>query len=105
MLEDLLKLLESGQDNALLRFGIGNAYLNGNDPERARAHLARAVDLDPEYSAAWKLYGKALQQCGEMELAAEVLTRGIQVASDRGDIQASKEMQVFLRRLRQEMDG
>lgn len=99
MLKELLKLLETGPDNALLRFSIGSAYLKGGDLDRARVHLAQAVELDPQYSAAWKLYGKTLQQLGEDEFAEVVLSKGIEVATDRGDIQAAKEMQVFLRRL------
>ena len=99
MLTELLNLLEKGPDNAMLRYSLGNAYLKDGNLEHAREHLAMAVELDPEYSAAWKLYGKTLQLNGEIELAEEVLTKGIKVATDKGDIQAAKEMQVFLKRL------
>ena len=99
MLKELLKLLEKGPDNALLRFSIGSAYLKEDDLDRAKEHLAKAVRLDPQYSAAWKLYGKTLQLLGEVEMAEKVLTKGIEVASNKGDIQAAKEMEVFLRRL------
>lgn len=99
MIENMLKLLESGQDSAILRFGLGNAYLKQGEGAVAAEHLAKAVELDPSYSAAWKLYGKALLEAGERERAAEVYTQGIQVAEDQGDIQAVKEMKVFLKRL------
>lgn len=101
VLDNLLKLLEKDPDNALLRFSVGSAYLKENDLEQAKEHLAKSVELDPQYSAAWKLYGKVLQQSREFELAEQVLTKGIKVAKDRGDIQAAKEMQVFLKRLQQ----
>jgi Tfp pilus assembly protein PilF len=104
MLKELLKLLEKDPDNALLRFSIGSAYLKQNDLEQALQHLAKSVELDTEYSAAWKLYGKTLQQNGEPELAEEVLNKGIEIATDKGDIQAAKEMQVFLNRLHRDMD-
>ena len=97
-IENLKKMLDSGQDNPLLRFGLGSAYLKAGEVEQAIEHLAHAVELDPEYSAAWKLYGKALVQAGDGR-AAEVLNRGIAVAEAQGDVQAVKEMQVFLRRL------
>lgn len=99
MLKELLTLLEIGPDNALLRFSIGSTYLKEQDLEHAKLHLAKAVALDPGYSAAWKLYGKTLQQNGEYELAEVVLMRGIKVANDKGDIQAAKEMSVFLKRV------
>lgn len=96
---ELLKLLAKDPDNALLHFGIGSSYLKENDLKHAMGHLAKAVELDPRYSAAWKLYGKALLQSNEYRLAQEVLTKGIEVAGNNGDIQALKEMQVLFKRL------
>jgi Flp pilus assembly protein TadD len=82
MLNELLKLLENDPDNALLRYSIGSAHLKESDLEQAKLHLAKAVELDPHYSAAWKLYGKTLQQNGEVELATEILTKGVEVATN-----------------------
>lgn len=91
-------MLAAGREDALLRFSLGNAYLR-EQPALAARHLSRAVELDPEYSAAWKLYGKALSATGRMEDAREAYRRGIAVAERKGDVQAAKEMTVFLRRL------
>ncbi|HET6655727.1 MAG TPA: hypothetical protein VFH57_05730 [Gammaproteobacteria bacterium] len=92
-------MLSAGRDSALLRFSLGNEYLKIDAPDRAAEHLAHAVELDPNYSAAWKLYGKALAAAGRRADAAEAWRRGIETAETRGDKQAAKEMQVFLRRL------
>jgi len=97
--ENLEKMLAAGTDNALLRFGLGNAYLHANDPERAVGHLRRAVEHDPGYSAAWKLLGKALTQLERLEEAATAYEAGIRQAEAKGDLQAAKEMRVFLKRL------
>ena len=91
-------MLARGQDSGLLRFGLGNAYLGQDDPERAIPHLAEAVRLTPDYSAAWKLYGKALSAAGRQTEAIAALEQGIATADAKGDIQAAKEMQVFRRR-------
>jgi len=93
------KLLASGTDNAMLRLSLGNAYLQHGDLEQAVLHLRAAVEQDPGYSAAWKSYGKALTQSGQVEAAAHAYTRGIESAEHKGDVQAAKEMRVFLRRL------
>jgi len=93
------KLLEQGPDNALLRFTLGQGYLNNGDAGRAAAHLAEAVRQDPDYSAAWKLYGRALAADGRTAEARNAFREGIQVSERKGDKQAAKEMQVFLKRL------
>ena len=92
-------LLAAGKDGALLRFGLGNEYLKAGDATRAAAHLEKAVALDPAYSAAWKLLGKAREQAGRDAEAMDAYRRGIEAAGARGDKQAAKEMAVFLRRL------
>jgi len=99
-LEALESLLTRGQDSALLRFGLGQAYLEVGRIQEATKHLEAAVTLDPGYSAAWKRYAQALVQTGRHEEAAMAYERGIAAAEDRGDLQAAKEMAVFLKRLR-----
>lgn len=93
------KLLEQGQDSAMLRFTLGQGYLKNGDPAAAARHLARAVEHDRGYSAAWKLYGRALAESGETDRAMAVYREGIDIAESKGDKQAVKEMQVFLKRL------
>lgn len=98
-IEQFEKLLATGQDNALLRYSLGMAYYNAGDAGKAIEHLARAVEYDPGYSAAWKLYGKTLTDRGDIDRAIEAYHKGIEAAQQKGDIQAGKEMRVFLRRL------
>ena len=96
---NLEKLLVAGKDNAVLRYSLGNEYLKAGDAYAACHHLARALEYDPEYSAAWKLYGKALADNGQDAEALEAYRRGIEVAEKKGDKQAAKEMRVFARRI------
>ncbi|MCC7549557.1 MAG: tetratricopeptide repeat protein [Burkholderiales bacterium] len=102
---NLEKLLAAGKDSAMLRFGLGSAYMKAGDHGTAAAHLQRAVTLEPAYSAAWKLLGQALTQLGQFERALEAYDRGIAAAESRGDKQAAKEMTVFARRLRKRQEG
>ena len=98
LVENLEAMLAAGKDDALLRFSLGNAYLK-DQPALAAEHLARAVSLNPDYSAAWKLFGKALTGAGRENEARQAYASGIAAAERNGDIQAAKEMRVFLRRL------
>ncbi len=99
LLSRLEGMLAAGHDSALLRFSLGTEYLRADDARQAQAHLEQAVAQKPEYSAAWKLLGKASVAGGDPEKAMRVFTRGIEIAEQQGDIQAAKEMRVFLKRL------
>lgn len=103
IVENLEKMLASGKDGALLRFSLGNEYLKLDQAESAVAHLKRAVELDPGYSAAWKSLGKALAAAGHQADALDAFRKGIAVAGGKGDLQAVKEMTVFARRIEKAM--
>ncbi|AYM79492.1 hypothetical protein D9M09_09610 [Janthinobacterium agaricidamnosum] len=102
MREQLEKLLAQGRDSALLRFGLGDACLKDNDAEQTVIHLAQATQQQTSYSAAWKLLGKALLQLGRLDEAQAAWTTGVTVAQQQGDLQAVKEMTVFLKRLQKQ---
>lgn len=97
--EALEALLATGRDDALLRYSLGSEYLRGGDQAAAAAHLERAVAHDPDYSAAWKLLGKAHAALGHAREAREAWEHGIAAAIRKGDRQAEKEMRVFVKRL------
>ena len=99
ILDNLEAMLARGQDNALVRYGIGAEYLKLNQFDKAAEHLRQAVEKDPKYSAAWKLLGKSLADAGQKDEAIKAYEDGIKVAEEKGDKQAAKEMAVFLKRL------
>ena len=105
-LRNFERMLASGRDSALLRYSIGNEHLKAGDWNAAIEAFAHAVSLDATYTAAWKLYAKALDQGGRRAEALDAYRRGIVVARQRGDRQAEKEMTVFARRIeRGQADG
>jgi cytochrome c-type biogenesis protein CcmH/NrfG len=63
------------------------------------AHLRKSVELDPKYSAGWKLLGKAYETAGRLSDAEQAWREGVSVSEANGDLQAAKEMKVFLKRL------
>jgi tetratricopeptide (TPR) repeat protein len=98
-LQSFERMLAMGRDSALLRYSIGNEHAKAGEWPDAVAALAQAVTLDPTYTAAWKLYAKALEQAGRVDEALDAYRRGIVVARQKGDRQAEKEMTVFVRRI------
>ncbi|HET7260763.1 MAG TPA: tetratricopeptide repeat protein [Casimicrobiaceae bacterium] len=93
------RMLAAGKDSALLRYSIGNEHMKARDWRAAIGALERSVALDPGFTAAWKLYAKALDQAGEPSAALDAYRKGIEVAQRKGDRQAEKEMTVFARRI------
>lgn len=105
ILPNLLKLIDTPRDGALLRYSIGSEYLKQGDTTEALIHLRAAVERDPNYSAAWKILGKTLAESGALQDALTAYRSGIAVATQRGDRQAVKEMGVFARRLEKRLDS
>lgn len=99
---NLLAMLERGNDSALLRFSLAGEMLKDGDAGSAVEQAEKAVEMQPDYSAAWKLLGKARTAAGDAAGAISAYSRGIEVSESRGDKQAAKEMRVFLKRLQRD---
>jgi tetratricopeptide (TPR) repeat protein len=93
-------MLERDAGNPTLHFALAQRYFDAGRVEDAAEQAALAVDLSPDYSAAWRLLGRAQVAAGRREDAISSFERGIEVAERRGDKQAEKEMRVFLKRAR-----
>lgn len=105
IVERLEALLAAGKETALLRCTLGQSALDAGDGAKASEHLQRAVALDPHYSVAWKLLGKARLAQGEPAAAREAWNQGIASAEAKGDAQVGKELRVFLKRLDKQEGG
>ena len=99
------RMLASGKDSALLRFSIGNECSKARDWPSAVMALAKAVEMDPQFTAAWKAYARALLETGRPQDALDAYRNGIDVARRKGDRQAEKEMTVFARRIERALAG
>ncbi len=83
-------MLDDGQDNALIRFTMGRAFIKHGKFEQAIEHLAKAVELEPGYSAAWLKYAQALAESGHLQESIANLNKGIS--------EAEKTMTIYLLR-------
>lgn len=98
-LQRLRELCGGPRDGALLRMSLAQTLLARGEREEALDELRRALEFDPDYSAAWKLLGKTTTESGATHAAIAAYQSGIAAAQKRGDKQAEKEMTVFLQRL------
>lgn len=105
LIDSLRAQIDGPRDGAMLRFALATALLTAGDAQAAGESARAALDFDATYTAAWKLLGKALNAVEDKDAAIDAYRQGIQVAEQRGDVQAGKEMKVFLRRLERESDA
>lgn len=100
LIQRLEKMLEAGNDNLLLRFGLGKAYAEMQQYEQAISHLEQAVLFDAMHSSSWFWLGRAQYEHGRLDDAEKSLEKTVQVATEKGDSQTVKMAQVFLRRIK-----
>ena len=86
-------------DNVMVRYSLGREYLKVKRYDEAERELREALRLKPDYSAAYRELGKSLVGMDRLDEAREIYTQGAQVASEKGDLQTQREIEVFLRRL------
>lgn len=92
-------MISSGRDSAMLRLSLARLLAQNERSAEALEHLKAAVEMDPDYTAAWKELGRQYLLLDQTDAARKAWENGQKVAEKNGDKQAGKEMAVFLRRL------
>ena len=95
----LEELLPKEADDPLTHFLLGREYLDDERYDDGARVLGRCVELNPQYTAAYRFLGDCHRKAGRTKEARMTYELGIQVANETGDLQAGKEMEVFLKRL------
>ncbi len=82
--------------DAMANFGMGQLLVERSAFRTAVEHLERALETDPEYSAALLSLGNAWEGLRETTRAREVYEAGIVVAARKGDMKTANAMQARL---------
>jgi Flp pilus assembly protein TadD len=93
------EVAEEMPDDPEVRFGLAGAYLDAGQAESAVTEYRETIRLKPDYSAAHRGLGRALERAGRIAEAKAAYQQGLDVATRNGDLQTVKEIEVFLRRL------
>jgi Flp pilus assembly protein TadD len=104
-LEQFRQIVDMDPDDSFSRFGYASALFDAARYSEAVHEFREAIRLKPDYSAAFRDLGKALERSGAPTEARQVYREGMPIAERNGDLQTLKEMQVFLKRLEQEPGG
>ena len=91
-------MVEKDPGSIMGHYLLGTELIKTGRFSEAAEALRTCVGLKEDYSAAWRDLGKALHAAGRLDEARAAWTRGIEVATKRGDLQTIREMEVFLRR-------
>ena len=98
-IENLKQFVAKNPNSLLSQFGLAKAYMEAGDYAAAAHHFREAIRIKPDYTAAFRFLGQALEKNQQNKEAIAVYQQGIMVAQQSKDIEAGKVMQVFLKRL------
>jgi uncharacterized protein HemY len=98
-IQQLKQLIELDPDDPVVHYGLGCEYLRRGEFGAAAEALRRTLALQPDYSAAHRELGKALEGQNLPQEAVGAYRRGREVAQRKGDLQTVREIEVFLKRL------
>ena len=93
------EVLEIDPDDPVATFGLGKAYVQLADYEKAIPHLQHATEVQKDFSAAYLDLGKCHEFLGNPDTARQAYTEGIAVASRKGDLMPLREMERRLKAL------
>jgi Fe-S cluster biosynthesis and repair protein YggX len=93
------RMTSEDPENAMGWFSLGNACKQADRDTEAAQALRKAIELDPGLSRAYQLLGGLLVKADEDDRAAEVLTRGYEVAAERGDVMPMRAMGSLLEKI------
>ncbi|MHC4994219.1 MAG: Fe(2+)-trafficking protein [Planctomycetota bacterium] len=87
--------------NAMGWFSLGNAYLQAEREEEAARSYRKAIEQDETFSRAYQSLGQILVEVGANEQAADILTKGYEVAATRGDLMPKNAIAELLEKIDQ----
>ena len=85
--------LQFSPDDPLAHYGLGSAYLELQQYEEARPHFEATLAKQANHSQCYSQLGQCLEALGETKQAATLYEKGIEVASQRGDLMPLQSMQ------------
>jgi len=95
-IDSIRKLLACSPDDTFLLYSLGMELLGSDEPADAVAQFRRVLARDPDYLAAYAQMGRAMQAAGDQAGAAEIFTRGIEVARRQGDQHTAERLGLLL---------
>ncbi len=93
------KMTQDDPENELGHFSLGKALLEDGQFVDAAVSFQKTVELNTQFSKAFQLLGQSLKSAGNKAAAILYLTKGFEVADERGDNIPRDEMAKLLKEL------
>jgi folate-binding protein YgfZ len=98
-MEMFREVLEFDDEDLVALFGLGKAQIAEGEDALAVGLLERAVEVKPDYAAAWLELGQAQQRLGNIAGAQTSYLAGIAAAAKRGELMPMRAMERRLKEL------
>ena len=93
--EKLIEMLRDEPLDDFLNYAVACEDIRDGLADQAIRRLRELNARSPDYVPAWFRLGQVLAEVGEVEVACDVLEKGIRIASRAGDTHAAGEMSEF----------
>ncbi len=104
-IEQLEKILAFDPGDPMTYFGLGGAYGEAQQWEQAAAAYRKAIELKPDYTAAYNGLTEALRALDRTDELRTVLEEGIAVGTKTGDHIPTEKMRARLHRLNKDQSS
>lgn len=90
------KVLAMDAKDEIANFGMGKWYFDKKDYSAALPHLRTVIEQNAGYSMAYFLLGKSLLETGSVSEGEVILTKGMAVAREKGELMPLRAMEEAL---------
>jgi len=98
--EMLEQFLAEKPSDAFARYGLALECVKLGDDAAAVEHFQKLLEMHPKYVGGYFQFGQLLSRLGRLDEARKILSDGIIVAQQAGDMHARDQMQAALTLLR-----
>ena len=99
-MERMRKLVEIDPRSEITHFGLGQACYDEGLFSEGAAAMARAIEIKPDYTAAYEILGRCLEKMEKREEAEAVYQKGIEIGKQKGDHIPTEKMTARLNRVK-----
>ena len=85
-------MAQADPDNEMAHYSLGSAYAQAGRHADAAASYVRCTEVSPDMSKAYQLGAASLIEAGDKDKALDLLRRGYEIATTRGDLMPKRAM-------------